>query len=866
VKLLERQAQLRDLHAALEGARRGRGSTVLVSGEAGIGKTWLLRAFAGRVAEVARVLLGTCEDLLTPRTLGPFRDMARDSGGALEGFGGDDRDGLIDALLREMGFAQRPAVVIVEDAHWADDASLDVVRYLARRVERLPAMLVVSYRDEDLTGDHPFRRLIGALAGPSVLRLELEGLSDRAVAQLAAAVGVDPGPVVAAVGGNPFYLTEVLAAPSSAVPPSVRHAVLARFWSLPGSCRSALGQLAVIPTEAEAWLVGALLDDTAALEPAERRGMLVSSHGRIRFRHELARRVVELSLPATRRIEHHRKVLGLLEAADAEPSRLVHHAVAGADEHAVARHAAAAASEAAKAEGHREAAAFARLALERSPRPDRLEAARLHGAAAAALYALNRFGEAAEHADRAVELWDAAGSAPLELGESLLISARMSTLVADPASARAKALRALGILEALGPSRALALCYSTLSSQDTLQRRLEPAASWSARAVGLAERLGSMDVVSHALGYRGVAKMSQGDESGLADLRRALEIADQLGHGDYYTVAAHNLAVVLIRCGRVLEARAYLDAGERAAREHALDTALFRIEAQQCQVLMLQGAWDEAEQRLRRLLQRAEDPGANLVNPLAFLGRILARRGDPEADALVDRAWAIAAATGEDQKMAVAAGARIERAWLAGDEAAVRALGAELLAVAIRAHHWFLRGELLRYLHRAGEPVEPFPGCLPAFAAGIAGDWQTAARLWLEAGNPYERALELTESPSRPVALEGLRILDRLGAVATAGLVRRRLRRVGVRGVPRGPRATTRANPARLTDRQLDVLALLAEGRTNAEIATRLYVSRRTVDNHVAALFTRLGVGSRRDAAAAAASLGIHLPLDAKPG
>ena len=289
------------------------------------------------------------------------------------------------------------------------------------------------------------------------------------------------------------------------------------------------------------------------------------------------------------------------------------------------------------------------------------------------------------------------------------------------------------------------------------------------------------------------------------------EIADQLGHGDYYTVAAHNLAVVLIRCGRVLEARAYLDAGERAAREHALDTALFRIEAQQCQVLMLQGAWDEAEQRLRQLLQRAEDPGANLVNPLAFLGRILARRGDPEADALVDRAWAIAAATGEDQKMAVAAGARIERAWLAGDEAAVRALGAELLAVAIRAHHWFLRGELLRYLHRAGEPVEPFPGCLPAFAAGIAGDWQTAARLWLEAGNPYERALELTESPSRPVALEGLRILDRLGAVATAGLVRRRLRRVGVRGVPRGPRATTRANPARLTDRQLDVLALLIE-------------------------------------------------------
>ena len=129
--LLERQAQLRELQAALERARQGRGTTVLVSGEAGIGKTWLLQAFADRVADTARVLLGTCEDLLTPRTLGPFRDMAREEGGALGGLGGEDRDAVIDWLLREMRFSQRPAVVVVEDAHWADDASLDIIRYLA---------------------------------------------------------------------------------------------------------------------------------------------------------------------------------------------------------------------------------------------------------------------------------------------------------------------------------------------------------------------------------------------------------------------------------------------------------------------------------------------------------------------------------------------------------------------------------------------------------------------------------------------------------------------------------------------------------------------------------------------------------------
>jgi len=479
---------------------------------------------------------------------------------------------------------------------------------------------------------------------------------------------------------------------------------------------------------------------------------------------------------------------------------------------------------------------------------------------AGALYAINRFGEAAEHADRAVEIWDASGSTPLELGEALLISARMSTLVADPDAARAKALRALDVLEPLGPSHALAMCYSALGAQDAVQARFEAAVSWLDRALELARPLGSTDVIARALSYRGIARVSLGQEAGLADLRQAIEIADRVGHGDYLTVAAHNLAVLLIRSGRPLEAEPYLAIGERAAREHALDHALFRIEAQQCRVLMLRGAWDQAEERLRRLLELDDDPGANLVNPLAFLGRILARRGDPEARTLIDRAWTLASATGEDQKMAVAAGARIELVWISGDEAAVRAIGAELLVVASRARHELLRGEVLRYLRRAGEPVEPFPGCPPPLAAGIIGDWGKAARLWEEAGNPYEQALELTESEDLTVALRGLRILDRLGAAATASVVRRGLRVRGVRGVPRGPRAATRANPGRLTDRQLDVLALIAEGRTNAEIAARLYVSRRTVDNHVAAVLTRLGVGSRQDAVAEAAGLGLLRP------
>jgi DNA-binding CsgD family transcriptional regulator len=855
MRLLERDTHLDRLRAALERARRGRGTVVLVSGEAGIGKSSLLTEFAGLAAGRARLFRGSCEDLVTARTLGPFRDMARELPGVPVGVGAAERDALLDALLAEMSFTQRPAVVVVEDAHWADQASLDVLRALARRVPELPALLVVSYREEELGGDHPLWRVTGGPAGDAVLRLELAGLSDAAVAVLAAEAGVDPEPVAAAAGGNPFLVTELLAAPGSRVPTSVRHAVLARLSTLPPVCREALERLAVVPTEVPAALLAALVDDPDVLEPAERLGILRSAYGAVRFRHELARRAVEETLPGTRRAALHRRVLAALAEAGADPSRLVHHAVAVGDGAAVARYATAAAREAAAANGHREAVAYAELTIgsgELAP----TDAAELHGLAARAAYALNRFRDAAAHADHAVALWDAAGQTSLGLGEALLISARMSTLLADPATARAQATRALQVLEPLGPNAQLALAHSTLGAQDALQARFAQAVARVDTALELARRTGADDVVAHALNYRGVSLASLGDEAGLADLRESVRLARALGHADYATVAAHNLAVVLLRSARIAEAEPYLELGAAMAREHRLETAAYRIEAQRCWVLTLRGRWEEAERRLRALLDAGGDPGANAVNPLAFLGRLLARRGDPAAAGFVARALELAAAAGEDQKGAVAAGARIEWLWLTGDTERVQAEGGRLLEVAVRARHAFLRAEILRYRRRAGERVEPFAGCPAPFAAGLAGDWATAAELWERAGNPYEQALELTEAPDPETARAGLALLDQLGATAAASACRRRLRRAGV-PVPRGPRAATRSNPGRLTDRQLEVLGLLAEGRTNTEIAARLVVSPRTVDNHVAALLRRLDVRSRRELAEAAARLGL---------
>ena len=247
--LLERDEPLTALLGALASAEAGRGSTALVIGEAGIGKTSLVRAFTERAAGRARLLWSACDDLVTPRTLGPLHDAAAGTDGplaqALAGEGPDDR--VFTALMEELG-RERPTVLLVEDAHWADDATVDVLGYAARRVEPLGALLVVTLRDEALVPGHPLHRLLGVLAGQPVHRLELSPLSREAVGALAVGTGRDPDAVHAQTAGNPFFVTEALAAPPDEVPASVKDAVLSRLRNVSAECREALERLSVVPS------------------------------------------------------------------------------------------------------------------------------------------------------------------------------------------------------------------------------------------------------------------------------------------------------------------------------------------------------------------------------------------------------------------------------------------------------------------------------------------------------------------------------------------------------------------------------------------------------------------------------------------
>jgi ATP/maltotriose-dependent transcriptional regulator MalT len=847
--LLEREAELAVLVRAVDDAAEGRSSVVLLLGEAGIGKTSLVRAFLASVGNRARVLVGSCDDLLTPRTLGPLRDAADENPGPLaDAFAADpDQEAVYQALRLELQPRGKPTVLVVEDLHWADDATLDALRYVCRRLNTLTATVVLTYRDDDIGETHALRRLLGALATQPVQRLRLRPLSRHAVGALGAEAGVDAASVYATTRGNPFFVTEVFACSEGGVPATVVDAVMARVRQLPAPTRAALEQLAVVPSHVPPLLVSALVGDVAVLEEAERRRILDVRADGVAFRHELARRALLRSIPRTRQAALHENVLKfLLKEQHPDLSRVVHHAVAAGDVATVLSSGREAARQAARAGSHRQALAHYEQVVRHLPAlaPD-VQASVLVD------YSWELYGL------RALSLCERLGDRVAQAGAMVVLS-RSYFMAGRPVEALEEVQRAVALLEPTGDLAAMALAETYLGAVQALTERQDEALPRLRAAQSLAQRAGRRDLVALCSNYIGCARVDLGDvEAGLEDLRRSLRLALDLPHHEYAGRAYTNLAETTFQLHRFDELTAWIDEGVQFTADHDLPGHRYNLEAHRALLLLSQGQWDEAETRLKRLVAAVPEPGWLTRLTLPPLGRLLARRGEDGAAAQLDRAWDLAVANGSLAALAPAGLALIESAWLAGDihraDEQITLLSARTTTPGAAR----FRGELLRYLSRAGLAVEEFPGCNPEWAAGIAGAWREAADQWEKIGDPYERALELASSRNVDACLEALDVLDDLGAVATGRHVRGVLRELGVTRIPRGRLRTTRENPAGLTERQVDVLALLATGLTNAEIADRLVVSTRTVDHHVSAILTRLDVGSRRDAARRAAELGL---------
>ena len=867
-ELLERDAELTLLGDAVARAARGDGSAVLVFGEAGIGKTSVIRAATEQArAAGARVLSGACDDLATPRTLGPLRDASAGSAGPLHAAitSRSDRDELYEAALAELSAAPGPVVLVVEDAHWADDATLDVLSFLARRIAGLPAVLVLSYRDDEVDRDHPLQRVLGRLSGPVVRRVPVHHLSREAVRRLAAGTTLDPAELYTVTGGNPFFVTEVVAAGADGVPHTVADAVLSRVRRLDPVTAEVLEQLAVLPGAAARGFVQRLIPGGIdALAPAEERGLLVVSPAHVSFRHEVARRTVAASLPGSRRLMLTRRALSeLLEADEIDLSLVMHLAAAADDGDAIATYGPVAARDAARAGSHRQAAAHYRATLVHADAFDAQDRAELLEEYAVECYYTAQGPAAVAAQEQAVELRRELED-PVRLGADLRWLSRMHSWTGSRAPAEAAAREAIEVLEGAGDAGTLACAYSNWAQLAMVAYRDEEAVATARRAEALARSVGNDEVLTHALTNLGGSLLRLGRRTeGTAALEEALRVSLTAG------LAEHACRTYVALGWHALDEHAYDDARRRVAAGMELAQGAEQLAFLGYLQMMLgraeleTGNWDLALKHADRVLHADQLP--TITGPALYVaGRVRVRRGEAAGDTMLERAWQLAVRADELQRLAPVVVARAESAWLQDEPAGVLDDLRQVYALACDIGYGRLTAEVAHALWRLGEPVTLGADVVDPYADQVAGRWQEAASTWDRLGCPYEAAIARLESDDPEATLEALQAFDLLRAEPAARRARVRLRELGITRVPRGPTTATRDNPENLTERQLEVLQLLALGLTNSEIADRLVVSVRTVDHHVAAVLDKLQVGSRRDAARRAGELGLTVP--AVPG
>jgi DNA-binding CsgD family transcriptional regulator/tetratricopeptide (TPR) repeat protein len=861
-ELLERERELASLADTLEEVRDGSGGRlVLLCGEAGVGKTALLRLFREQCGQSARILWGGCDPLFTPRPLSPLFAVAEGTGGELEEVVARAvmPHEVMGALVHELR-ARAPTAFVLEDAHWADEATLDVLRLLARRVETVPALIVVSFRDDELDRVHPLRIVLGELAtSRAVERLKLAPLSPAAVAQLAEPHAVDAEELYRKTAGNPFFVVEALASQADEIPNTVRDAVLARAARLSPRARRLLEGVAIVPLQAELWLLEALDGEgTDALEECLASGMLTSDPAGISFRHELARLAVEESVAPNRRVELHRKALAALAdppVGTADVARLAHHAEAAGDADAVLRFAPAAALRAASLGAYREAAAQCARALRFGDRLSAAERAELLERRSHACHISDQNDAAVEAIQEALECRRAVGDRLAE-GDSVRWLSKILWCPGRASESDAAAHDAVAILEELPPGRELAKAYANLAETRGLLGRGDEAVAWAGRALELAGRLDETEI---AVGARiTIAACVSAEKE--QKLERSLEEALRAGLAEQAARAFVTLGGVGIGERRYHLVTRHVQAGLDYCSDRGLERDRLYLLGIRARLELDQGRWTEAADSAAAVIGPHRTSITPRIGALVVLGLVRARRGDPGHAEALDEAWALAEPTGALLNLGTVAAARAELAWLAGDREAVCEATEGVLRLAVERRWGVVAGELACWRRRVGiEEPTPFVTEKP-YALQLAGDWAGAAEWWREMGCPYEAALALADAEEEEPLRRALEELQELGARPAAALVARRLRERGVRGVPRGPRPTTSLNVANLTNREVEVLLLVAEGLRNADVAKRLVLSERTVDHHVAAIIRKLGVRTRVEATAKAVHLGLAAP------
>ena len=848
MELIERAGFLAALQSELFRVADGEGHCIFVSGEAGMGKTSLLKVFCKDLKNRYNIYQGTCDALFTPRPLAPLYDILLQMHHDLPENSGEiaDRTLFFTRFFHTLHSQKEPYLIVFEDIHWADEATLDFIKFLARRITQLRCLFILTYRDDEVHSLHPMRNVLGQLNPDSFTRVQLLPLSRQAVEKLAGEKGYNGEDVFSISGGNPFYVNEILASYSPGIPDNIKDSILSVYNRQDEKTKRIWEILSILPTGLESKFLQKTEPGYApAIEKSLDSKILILKEGRLSFKHELYRRTLEASLSPLVRVALNRRILAVLREhfdEHQETERIIHHAKNANEYDIVVQFAPIAARQAASVGAHTEASRLYLSAIEYYQGDEKDLLIQLYESYAYECYLTNQIREAIIYIGRSLNLWKQKNDVG-QIGNCLRFLSRLWWYDGNRKNAEGYASQAIEMLDLQPSSRAKAMAYSNMSQLKMLSDETADCLFWGEKAIVIARELDDKETLSHAMNNIGTVQTHRPStmEKGLAILQESLAIALENGYHEHVARAYTNLGFSSVTSRNYAAAAASLDAGIRYCEERDLDSWSAYMLSVKARLKLETGCWKEAENIADILLKNEHQSSVIRIGALAVAATLRIRRGDPDALPLLLEAKTRAFQARELQRIVPALSALLEYEWITGQ----RCIEEELLdrAIGMTGHseNAWENHEFAFWLAKAR--------CrsLPLSPENAPGAWDHC---------PYERALILFEGDDDDKR-RAIGIVQGMGAQAVYEIMKLEMRSSGIKSIPRGIRKTTQANPALLTDRELEVLFCLHKGMQNKEIAGRLFISAKTVDHHISSILYKLESKSRVKAVQEAVRMGI---------
>ena len=863
MELIERDGFLRSLETKFKSVIEGEGHCILLSGEAGIGKTSLIKSFYKEKKDNCKIYQGTCDALFTPRPLAPIYDIIwqiqKDT--KENELYNVDRSLLFNQLFNGLEQQKKPVIIIIEDIHWADEATLDFIKFFARRIGRLQSLFILSYRDNEILDNHPLRNVLGQLPSDSLTRLQLQPLSRHAVEKMAEERGYKGEDVFSISGGNPFYVTEILASYSPGVPDNIKDAILSVYHKQEKGTKNAWEICSVIPEGLEINRFGKIksswdegMDHCFALQ------IIIIKNNRVVFKHELYRRTIEGSLSPFKRIALNKKMLELfLDSfeAEGEIERIVHYAKNANENKLVVKYAPIAARQAASVGADIEASKLFLTAIEYSDGSDVDEMVSFYESYAYECYLTNQIKDAIIYQGKALKAWQKKSEME-QAGNCLRFLSRLWWFDGSRQEAEKYAKQAIEILASQPASKAKAMAYSNMSQLKMLSDETAESLEWGNKAIDMAKEIKDDEILCHAMNNVGSAlwKSKSSTEKGKEMLLESLDMALKNSFHEHVARAYSNIGSNYLLLKEYELTRQVLEESINYCEERNLDSSKNYQFYLKARIFLETGDWHQAYSIVKNLLLSPSQVGSVKIGALAVMAIIKVRKGEEDALVYLNEAKLLAVKTKEHSRIIRVMIEELEYEWLTGKK---RITDEELklsIELVQRVENSALNSEFAFWLQNVKKIELALPELYEPYKLLREGKIRSAAAFWDKMGCPYEKAFALFAGNEEDKK-NALLIFQQIGADAVYEKIKMEMRAVGIKKIPRGLRESTKANPAQLTNRELDVLHLLQKGIQNKEIAGTLFISPKTADHHISNILFKLDVKSRAMAVTEAVRLGI---------